>query len=145
MLRADEGGLGLSLGHTDLVPGSDGAGVVEAVGSNVLALTVGDQVCTHLTCGLGEDEPPLLADASQGLGQKVDGTLRQHGVFPVSSVVKMPSNLNFLEAATLTCSGLTAWNALFGIESRSSKTGQTIVVQGTGGVSIAALQVCIPS
>jgi NADPH:quinone reductase-like Zn-dependent oxidoreductase len=52
----------------------------------------------------------------------------------------MPSNLNFLEGSTLTCAALTAWNALYGLESRGLKPGQTVLTQGTGGVSIFALQ-----
>lgn len=52
----------------------------------------------------------------------------------------MPTNLNFLEASTLSCAALTAWNALYGLESRALKPGQTVLTQGTGGVSIFALQ-----
>lgn len=129
------------MGKKDLVPGSDGAGVVEAVGSKVTAFCVGDHVCTHLTCGLSEADHPKFEDIGAGLGQTVDGTLRKFGIFHETSLVKMPSNLSFLEAATLSCSGLTAWNALFGLESKSPRAGDTVVVQGTGGVSIAALQV----
>jgi len=122
--------------------------VIEAVGSKVTAFSVGDYVCTHLTCGLSEADLPTFEDISAGLGQTVDGTLRQFGIFHETSLVRMPSNLNFLEAATLSCSGLTAWNALFGLESKSPRVGDTVLVQGTGGVSIAALQVwlhCSPS
>lgn len=52
----------------------------------------------------------------------------------------MPKNLNFLEGATLTCAALTAWNGLYGLESRALKPGDTVLTQGTGGVSIFALQ-----
>lgn len=135
----------MTLGKKDPVPGSDGAGIVEGVGSKVTSFRVGDKVCTHLTCGLSETALPSFGDISAGLGQNVDGTLREHGVFHETSLVRMPTNLNFLEAATLTCSGLTAWNALFGIESRSPKPGDTVLIQGTGGVSIAALQVSFAS
>jgi len=58
--------------------------------------------------------------------------------------MKMPSNLSFEQAATLTCSALTAWNALFGLRGRELKAGEWVLVQGTGGVSIAALQVRRP-
>lgn len=136
-----QGALGLPSSKADLVPGSDGAGIVQAVGANVKDFAVGDRVCTHLTCGLTEDELPGFTDISSGLGHTLDGTLRQFGVFHKTSLVKMPSNLNFLEAATLTCSGLTAWNALFGLEGKAPLAGSTVLVQGTGGVSIAALQV----
>ncbi|KIV80826.1 hypothetical protein PV11_08302 [Exophiala sideris] len=142
-LMIAKGGPGLALGKKFLVPGSDGAGVVEAVGSKVASLSVGQRVCTHLTCGLAETDLPGFEDVGAGLGQTVDGTLRSYGVFHETSLVGMPSNLNFLEAATLSCSGLTAWNALFGLESKSPRAGDTIVVQGTGGVSIAALQLSL--
>jgi NADPH:quinone reductase-like Zn-dependent oxidoreductase len=52
----------------------------------------------------------------------------------------MPTNLSFLESSTLSCAALTAWNALYGLESRALKPGQTVLTQGTGGVSIFALQ-----
>lgn len=57
----------------------------------------------------------------------------------------MPKNLSFEEAATLTCSGLTAWNALVGDGGIAGLKGKTVLTQGTGGVSIAALQVCSSS
>lgn len=133
----------MALGKQNVVLGSDGAGIVEAVGSKVTAVRVGDRACTHLTYGLSEADLPGFGDISAGLGQAVDGTLRQFGIFHETTLVKMPSNLNFLEAATLTCSGLTAWNALFGLESKSPGPGDTVLVQGTGGVSIAALQVSL--
>ena len=136
-----QGALGLPPSKADLVPGSDGAGIVQAVGPKVEEFAVGDRVCTHLTCGLPENELPGFEDISLGLGHAVDGTLRQYGVFHQTSLVKMPLNLSFLQAATLTCSGLTAWNALFGLESKAPVAGSTVLVQGTGGVSIAALQV----
>lgn len=119
--------------------------MVEAVGSSVATFRVGDHVCTHLTCGLSETELPLFKDICAGLGQAVDGTLRQFGVFHEASLVKMTPNVSFLEAATLSCSGLTAWNALFGLESKAPRPGDTVLVQGTGGVSIAALQVRWPA
>jgi NADPH:quinone reductase-like Zn-dependent oxidoreductase len=93
-----------------------------------------------LTCGLAEDEFPAWTDILSGLGHTLDGTLREYGVFHKTSLVKMPPSLNFLEAATLTCSGLTAWNALFGLDGKGPGVGSTVLVQGTGGVSIAALQ-----
>lgn len=136
-----QGQHGLSI-KPGVVPGSDGAGVVEAVGSKVSAFKPGDSVCTHMTSRMAVDEPATFADIGTGLGQQLDGTLRQYGVFHESSLVKMPSNLSFLEAATLTCSALTAWNALFGLEGKTVKKGDVVLVQGSGGVSISALQVC---
>lgn len=86
-----------------------------------------------------------MADICSGLGQHVDGTLRSHGVFHETALVSMPKGLDFLQASTLTCSGLTAWNALFGISEHRPKKGSYVLIQGTGGVSIAALQVRLHS
>lgn len=82
-----------------------------------------------------------MTDINQGLGQIEHGTLREYGVFHENALIHMPKNLSFEQAATLTCSGLTAWNALFG-GGRGPKKGDCILTQGTGGVSIAAMQVC---
>lgn len=78
--------------------------------------------------------------ADSGLGASIDGTLRSIGAFDEQGLVKMPNGLNFLEAATLSCAGLTAWNALFGISAKQVMAGQWILTQGTGGVSLFALQ-----
>lgn len=126
-----------------MTPGSDGAGIVEAVGSLVVSFKPGDRVCTHLVSRLCASELPRFSDINSGLGQHLDGTLRSYGTFHETSLVSMPSNLDFLEASTLTCSGLTAWNALFGLTGQVPEKGSTVLVQGTGGVSIATLQVCI--
>lgn len=74
------GKLGLDI-KDKLVPGSDGAGVVEAVGSNVRQFQPGDRVCTHMTRDMPDDAPATFADILAGLGQKLDGTLRPYGVF----------------------------------------------------------------
>jgi NADPH:quinone reductase-like Zn-dependent oxidoreductase len=73
-----------------------------------------------------------------GLGGKVDGVLRQYGAFDENGLVHMPSNLNFLEASTLPCAPVTAWNALYGL--KELKPGDWVLTQGTGGVSVTALQ-----
>lgn len=70
----------------------------------------------------------------------MDGTLREHGVFDEAGLVRAPENLSMLEASTLSCAALTAWNALYGLESRALKPGDIVLTQGTGGVSIFALQ-----
>ncbi|KAF4869414.1 Zinc-type alcohol dehydrogenase-like protein [Colletotrichum siamense] len=80
---------------------------------------------------------------TQGLGQQRDGTLCEIGVFSDTALVRMPKSLSFEEAATLTCSGLTAWNALFGHPGKVVHVGDHVLVQGTGGVSIAALQLAV--
>jgi len=82
---------------------------------------------------------PIDAAASKsGLGGCLDGTLRQYGVFSENGVVRAPKNLNPVESATLTCAGLTSWNALYGL--KPLKPGEWVLVQGTGGVSLFALQ-----
>ncbi|KAJ6785343.1 hypothetical protein PWT90_02610 [Aphanocladium album] len=75
-----------------------------------------------------------------GLGSSLDGTLREYGAFDQQGLVQMPEGLGYLEAATLTCAGVTAWNALFGQPGRELLAGQWLLTQGTGGVSTFALQ-----
>lgn len=74
------------------------------------------------------------------LGQGTDGTLRSHGVFSEKALVLAPKSLGWLPAATLTCTWTTAWNALFGLKGKEAGRDSWILVQGTGGVSIATLQ-----
>lgn len=124
----------------NVVPGSDGAGVVVSIGKSVTSFAVGAQVVTHVVPHIAKDAIPTHADISSGLGQAVHGTIQQYGVFHDTALVRMPANLTFEQAATLTCSGLTAWNALFG-DGKTLEQGDSVLTQGTGGVSIAALQV----
>ncbi|KAK7188216.1 hypothetical protein DPSP01_001761 [Paraphaeosphaeria sporulosa] len=120
-----------------VIPGSDGAGVVEAVGPNVTRFKVGDKVATLFNQGhlAGSLNPSILGT---GLGGVVDGALREYGSFDEQGLVHIPSNLDFAEASTLPCAALTAWNALYGL--KKLEPGQTVLTQGTGGVSIFALQ-----
>jgi NADPH:quinone reductase-like Zn-dependent oxidoreductase len=129
--------------RSNLIPGSDGAGIVKDVGKNVKEFHPGDRVVTHMTPQLSDDEPPTFANICAGIGHGMDGTLRQYGRFKWTALVHAPQSLNFEEAATLTCSGLTAYNALFGLRGREVKAGDWVLVQGTGGVSVAALQFAI--
>jgi NADPH:quinone reductase-like Zn-dependent oxidoreductase len=75
-----------------------------------------------------------------GVGASVDGTLRSIGAFDEQGLVAMPRGLSFIEAATLSCAGLTAWNALFGLPGRQLTAGQWVLTQGTGGVSMFVVQ-----
>lgn len=129
------------LAEPNVILGSDGAGVVIAVGSAVTHLKPGANIVTHMVSRKADEHMPTMVDICDGLGQKLNGTLCRRGVFHYSCLVPMPENLGFEEAATLTCSGLTAWNALMGMPGREVKEGDWILVQGTGGVSVAALQV----
>ncbi|PVH86225.1 alcohol dehydrogenase [Cadophora sp. DSE1049] len=133
-----KGANGLVTSH-NVVPGSDGAGVIVSFGKLVKAFSPGDKVVTHMLPNFPEDAFPTMTEIGAGLGHAIDGTIREFGVFDERALVHMPQNLSFEEAATLTCSGLTAWNALFGGGKTLGK-GDTVLTQGTGGVSVAALQ-----
>ena len=113
----------------NLIPLSDGAGEVEAVGDGVTAFAPGDRVVATFTQG----SPPAA------LGSPLDGTLAEYVVFPESGLLKIPEHLSFEEAATLPCAGVTAWNAL--MEGKITRPGDTVLTLGTGGVSILALQI----
>lgn len=120
-----------------VVAGSDGAGEVVQVGPQVTRFKPGDRVVT-LFNQAHQFGPVDTRAAGSGLGGVVDGTLRQYGVFNETGLSPAPANLNDVETATLSCAGLTAWNALFGL--KPLKPGQWVLTQGTGGVSLFALQ-----
>jgi NADPH:quinone reductase-like Zn-dependent oxidoreductase len=120
-----------------VVPGSDGAGEVIEIGPKVTEFQKGDKVATLFNQGHQYGDIDFQA-AQTGLGGVIDGTLREYGVFEEKGLVKAPANLNALESSTLTCAALTSWNALYGL--KALKPGQIVLVQGTGGVSIFALQ-----
>lgn len=122
-----------------VVPGSDGAGTVIAVGQKVTRFAPGDKVITLLLSKLLSG--PVTPDSSRNaLGTAVDGTFRTHGIFDEQALVRMPNGLSFVEAATLSCAGVTAWNAVFGLAGKEPRPGQWVLTQGTGGVSLFALQ-----
>ncbi|KAI1358186.1 hypothetical protein F5Y08DRAFT_322451 [Xylaria arbuscula] len=120
-----------------VVAASDGAGEVVEVGSKVSLWKRGDRVVTLFNQG-HQYGGVSIAAAGTGVGGVVDGTLRQYGAFNETGLVRAPKNLSYAEAATLTCAGVTSWNALYGL--KSIKPGETVLVQGTGGVSLFALQ-----
>ena len=119
------------------IPMADGAGVVEAVGTDVTEFAVGDSV---VSCFFPpwHDGPPPLADFSKTPGDGVDGYARELVVTPATWFTKAPKGFSHAEAATLTTAGLTAWRAL--VVEGGLKAGDTVLVLGTGGVSIFALQ-----
>jgi NADPH:quinone reductase-like Zn-dependent oxidoreductase len=121
----------------DLVPLSDGSGEVVEVGPGVLRVKAGDRVAGvfHQRWPGGEPTPESSMSA---LGGNIDGMLAQYVVLEEDGVVKLPNHLSFEEGATLPCAGVTAWHAV--VVHGKTIAGDTVLVQGTGGVSIFALQ-----
>jgi NADPH:quinone reductase-like Zn-dependent oxidoreductase len=117
---------------------SDGVGEVVSVGSEVRGLSIGDRVCPLFCLGYLAGEP-TKAKLATSLGGPLDGVLRERMIVPAESVVKVPAVLDDASASTLPCAALTAWNAL--VEQGGLVAGQTVLVQGTGGVSLFALQI----
>lgn len=131
--------LGDAQGNKDgLIPLSDGAGEVQAIGSEVHSWTVGDRVSTAFfpTWHSGTFSPAHLAIALGG-GQ-TDGVLSEYVVAHQDAIVAIPEHLTFEQAATLPCAGVTAWQALFA--RGQIEAGETVLVQGTGGVALIAMQ-----
>ena len=121
-----------------LLPCSDAAGEVVEIGSGVSRVKVGDRVATTVFQGwLDGDIPPLDAYGSV-LAGSVDGVLADHIVVHEDGLVHIPEHLSYDEASTLPCAAVTAWHAL--VTKGPAGPGDTILVQGTGGVSIFALQ-----
>ncbi len=119
------------------IPMSDGAGEVTAVGSGVKDFGVGDAVVSTFFPLWLDGQPP--ADGFVNVpGDGIDGFARELVTAPATSFTKAPKGYSHAEAATLTCAGLTAWRAL--VVDGQIKAGSTVLVQGTGGVSIFALQ-----
>lgn len=122
-----------------VVPGSDGAGSVVAVGRQVTRFKPGDKVVTLFNqANIGG--PLKIESRKYALGGEIDGTLRTTAAFNEQGLVHLPSCLDAIEGASLTCAGLTAWNALNGLPSKQLLPGQWVLTQGTGGVSIFTLQ-----
>ena len=120
----------------DTIPLSDGAGEVTATGEGVTRFKPGDRVvATYLQTPA--DGPPFADQAS--LGSPLDGTLADQIVVYENGLLPIPDGLSFEEAACLPCAGVTAWNALM-VAGRTVRTGDTVLVLGTGGVSMFALQ-----
>lgn len=118
------------------VPCSDCAGEVLAVGDNVLSVKPGDRVCGTFFQDWA-DGPLTDAAGKSALGGAIDGVLAEKVLLNEQGVVPMPAHLNFEEAATLPCAAVTAWNAL---TTDFDPAGKTVLLQGTGGVSVFALQ-----
>ncbi|MEI9965085.1 MAG: NAD(P)-dependent alcohol dehydrogenase [Caulobacteraceae bacterium] len=119
-----------------VIPLSDGAGEVVEVGPGVTRVKVGDRVAATFFQPWVDGRPPK---GFASLGNPLDGMLTEAIVLDEDGVVTLPGYLSFEEAACLPCAALTAWHALF-VAGRPLRAGQTVLVQGTGGVSIFALQ-----
>jgi NADPH:quinone reductase-like Zn-dependent oxidoreductase len=120
-----------------LVPLSDGAGEVIAVGDGVTRVKAGDRVAAIFMQGW-IDGPPEDAKAATALGGGIDGMLAEKVCLNAEGLVRFPEHLSFEEAAALPCAAVTAWHSLF--DSGGLRPGQTVLVQGSGGVSLFGLQ-----
>ena len=120
-----------------VIPLSDGAGDVEAIGEGVTRVKVGDRIagCFHARWYGGPIKPDYLTDR---LGANLDGMLAEYAVLNEEALVHVPTHLSFEEAATLPCAAVTAWVAL--TRDRRVTAGDTVLTQGSGGVSVFALQ-----
>ncbi|KAK0460400.1 uncharacterized protein EV420DRAFT_1478185 [Desarmillaria tabescens] len=126
----------------DLVPCSDMAGEVVAVGEEVKRWKVGDRVCASGAIDFldGDVDENTMRMA---LGGQQHGVLTEYRDFPDHCLVGIPEHLSYEEASTIPCAALTAYNALMG--PRSVKAGDTVLILGTGGVSIFGLQFAVAS
>jgi NADPH:quinone reductase-like Zn-dependent oxidoreductase len=135
-LVVSRGGYGKAV-KPPLIPLSDGVGEVIAVGEGVNRVKAGDRVAAIFMQGW-IDGPPTDASAATALGGAINGMLTEQICLDAQGLVPLPDYLSFEEAACLPCAGVTAWHSLF--DSGGLRPGQTVLVQGTGGVSIFALQ-----
>jgi NADPH:quinone reductase-like Zn-dependent oxidoreductase len=121
-----------------VIPCSDGAGEVLAVGHGVRRLQVGDRVAASFFPYWidGVTSPDKIRHS---LGGDIDGMLAEEVILHEDALVKIPPGLSFVDAATLPCAGVTAWNAIF-VSSNHIKPGDSVLLLGTGGVSILGLQ-----
>jgi len=120
-----------------VIPLSDGAGEVIDIGSAVTRVKAGDRVAGNFFQRWPGGEPAADTHAS-ALGGGIDGMLAEYALLEEDGVVKIPSHLSFEEGATLPCAAVTVWHAM--MEHAKLKAGDTVLLQGTGGVSIFGLQ-----
>lgn len=120
-----------------MIPCSDGAGEVIAIGEGVTRVKIGDRVCGIFMQGWLAGDVNEAA-ARTALGGAIDGMLAESVVLHQDGLIHVPDFLSFEEASTLPCAAVTAWHAL--ITAGNLKAGDTVLILGTGGVSIFALQ-----
>ena len=130
-------GYGSFTGTLPLVPISDGVGEVVEIGAGVSRVAPGDRACPMFMQKWTAGEPDLTRITST-LGGPLDGVMQEYMVVNQEGLAKVPDYLTDEEAATLPCAALTAWSAL--VTEGNVKAGDTVLVQGTGGVSLFALQ-----
>jgi NADPH:quinone reductase-like Zn-dependent oxidoreductase len=120
------------------IPLADGAGTVEAIGTGVTEFAVGDPV---VSCFFPDwqDGAPTVGDFSRTPGDGIDGFAQEHVVLRATAFTRAPAGFDPVEAATITTAGLTAWRAL--VVDGALKAGDVVLLLGTGGVSIWALQI----
>jgi NADPH:quinone reductase-like Zn-dependent oxidoreductase len=119
----------------DVVPVSDGAGEVVAIGEGVTRVRVGDRVAGAVFPYWLDG--PYTRDTAAQLGGSLNGMLTEYAILPEEGAIHIPDHLSFEEAAALPCAGVTAWNALTG--GRALQAGDTVLTLGSGGVSLLAL------
>ena len=130
-------GYGSLTGTLPLIPISDGVGEVVATGEGVRRFAVGDRVCPVMIQSWISG-PPTMERISSTLGGPLDGVMAEYMALNEECVVQAPEHLSDEEAATLPCAALTAWSAV--VTDGQVKAGDRVLVQGTGGVSLFALQ-----
>lgn len=123
--------------RTGLIPLSDAAGEIVAVGDDVTSFKVGDRVINTFHARWYGGHPPATL-GKEAYGSDRDGWLAEYKAVSQEALVAAPEGLSFEEAATLPCAALTAWTALSGFE--PIRPGNTVLTQGSGGVSVFAVQ-----
>jgi NADPH:quinone reductase-like Zn-dependent oxidoreductase len=122
----------------DRTPGSDGVGVVTAIGEGVTSVAVGDRVaCAHFVTWLDGAFTPAAFGTDLGITR--NGWLAEQVAIPAAALVKIPASLDDAQVAPLPSAGVTAWNAL--VEVGRIRAGDLVLALGTGGVAILALQI----
>ena len=131
------GGYGSRQKQKRLIPLGDGAGEIAGLGDGVKAWQKGDRV---MGCLMPDWQGGEMSEekGAASLGGSVDGCAVEYRVFPATGLVRAPEHLSDIEAATLPCAALTAWSAL--VSQGGIRPGDTVLTQGTGGVSLFALQ-----
>ncbi|KAI0768997.1 NAD-P-binding protein [Trametes elegans] len=126
----------------NLLPGSDAAGEIVALGAEVSGWSLGDRVCSNFATDHVFGDPTVEL-VGTSLGAPVDGVLTEYKVLPAHALVRIPEHLSYEEASSLPAAAVTAYNALLGLH--PLKGGDTVLVQGTGSVSIFGLQLAVAS